>query len=134
MSTAEEALEAHTKLVRAATWDWQEAECIGFFGYGNGKGLPFARADSNAGGSGELPCSTCPKGQACWDAHKRKAGGIFVMLTLEFEKMAETVQGPELMQRWMASHSNRPDPYTAIMMTNMEAAAASLPPEAHHGD
>lgn len=117
---------AHQAELAAATFDWTAAECVGFFGYGNGKAMPGVAEYAKAGGSNEMPCLSCPKGPECWEAHKAKVLAIMPGLVEAFEDLAAKHPGDvdALMRGWFqVVGAERPDPYMGLMLTNMQTAA-----------
>ena len=71
--------------------DWQDATCVGYFGYGTGRGAAFAKAVADATGKDQqVPCNSCPVKQECWDQAKVRAHTLFPVSVDAFEKMART--------------------------------------------
>jgi hypothetical protein len=110
---------------------WQAAECSGYFGYGNGRAAPAVNVIvQQTGKSMDTPCDSCPAKSICWEKTKDKAAEILPESTRRFMRLAAVLKGPGLIKAWVKEgarpgdppNTYRPDPYTAMMLVNMQRA------------
>ncbi len=119
-----ERVEAYTAAVPRFD-NWDEAPCVGFFGYANGRVASFGDAVAKATGLPQpMPCNNCPEGARCWAEMKGKAAYLFPETVEAFERMAKEVQGPELVKRWSDTMGKDgkafADPYSYTMLIHMQ--------------
>lgn len=92
----------------------EELGCLGFYGFGGGYAI------SKSGDRiGEIFCGKCPSKVECWERHKARCAEIFPAASAEFELMAKTMEGPELVEAWMDRY-NTPDPYMSVLNGNLQ--------------
>lgn len=101
-------------------------ECLGYYGFGGGWDAQNRKQQNR-----ELYCNRCSFRKECWDDHRIRIIKVFPELTAEFDKLAAEKGGPEAVGLWHAAN-NMLDPYSLVMMTNIEdghAAAAGTKPK-----
>jgi hypothetical protein len=98
----------------------EKLSCFGYYGFGGG----WARAKHIVFDDPRtLYCSgICPSKQACWDAHKKRAASLLPAAVECFEEMAREMhgQGPALVKRFVEESGMQADPYTIVMMGNID--------------
>lgn len=109
-------------------------KCFGYYGFGGGWAL--RRFGTTVDTNRETYCARCPKAHGCWDEHRYRARELFPDMTAAFDKLAETLQGPALVEEWIKTSGQSVDhfvePYSTLMLGNMEdgiLVADELPPK-----
>ena len=100
----------------------ERLNCLGYYGFGGG--YKMGRRGSDSGPTGPIYCTNgCPISKKCWDKHRERTATIIPGLTEEFNRMAEKIQGPKLVETWFDKYK-LVDPFTVIMAGNIEDGIA----------
>jgi len=102
-----------------------QLNCFGYFGFASGFSLA---AWGNPSDTREAYCGrACVQADACWQRHRARVRGIVPDLAATCDRVGALGLGDKFMAEF-ARQSNQPidkviEPYTAIMMGNMQDGA-----------
>lgn len=117
------------RLLEGPRHDWHKAECLGLYGYANGRhalvGQETARSvDRDVAAA----CSMCRRGQECWSKLRAQAPEVLPAMTEAFEALvAQGLQGKALIEAWQRQQRRagdadalyHPDPYMALTFLHL---------------
>jgi hypothetical protein len=103
----------------------EQVGCFGYHGFGSGYAMEKWGVAPDV--NGELYCGRSSQRSACWDRHRARVRQLFPDLADLADEIAATHLGADYMKEWLRrteqGSRNLVEPYTTVMMGNLEDGA-----------